>query len=668
MHRLTLAVLVAIAAAPAQQPTPTFRASVRLVVQPVTVKDKSGKPIEGLTAKDFVITEDGQPQQIAFVEYQPLDGAPAAAPPAPASSTVAAPTQEAIAIPLPGDSRFRGRRLLVLYLDLYRMTDAEKARVFDAADRYVRSSMAPADLVAIVVFQGRGVRLLQDFTDDRAGLASTIKALIAEADENAGPFHVEWDPGGAFGEDDDTFNLFAADRQLAALQSAIGDLRSLPELKTLIYFGAGLRMNGTDNLAQLRATVNAAIRANVTLNPIDARGLDATPPLGDATRPSPGGVGMFSGTIAQAATTGFQRSQDVLYALAKDTGGKALLDSNDLSRGIVQAAQAVGGYYLIGYYASNTAADGRYRRLKVTLTRDLTADLAYRTGYFGDKVFAKFTTADKERQLADALRLEDPITEIPMALEVNYFQIDSAEYFVPVSVRMAGSELTQSVEIDMIGELKDEHGVTHRNVRDKIRIPPTGRGIQYETAFTVLPGTYVLKMLARNARTGRIGTFERSFVVPNLERERQRLAISSVVLTTQRVNPSAALYSVKQKIDPWKANPLVHEGWKLIPSVTRTFAAGQTLYVFLEAYQHGPIGPLAAYVTFYRSGAKVFETEPLAVVRVTTSPRLPISFTIPLAALAPGAYDCQVTVLDPARQLAAFWRAPIAVTPPGPKK
>jgi hypothetical protein len=66
-------------------------------------------------------------------------------------------------------------------------------------------------------------------------------------------------------------------------------LRALPEQKTLIYFGSGLRLNGTDNMAQLRATTNAALRANVTINPIDARGLTASAPLGDATRGSPGG-------------------------------------------------------------------------------------------------------------------------------------------------------------------------------------------------------------------------------------------------------------------------------------------------------------------------------------------------------------------------------------------
>src|SRR4029434_8759747 len=129
-------------------------------------------------------------------------------------------------------------------------------------------------------------------------------------------------------------------------------LRPLPDQKSLVYFASGLRLNGVDNQAQLRATTNAAIRANVAIFPVDARGLVAEAPLGDATRASPGGIGMFSGQLANTATTNFQRSQDSLYSRAKDTGGKALFDYNDLSRGIVDAADSLASYYLIGYYSN----------------------------------------------------------------------------------------------------------------------------------------------------------------------------------------------------------------------------------------------------------------------------------------------------------------------------
>jgi VWFA-related protein len=536
--------------------------------------------------------------------------------------------------------------------------------------------MAAADLVAIMAFKDGAVRLKQDFTDDRAALGEALQQLMkAASDEQEG---IQIETGGAFGDENDTFNIFSTDRQLSALQTAVTDLGPLPELKTLVYFGSGLRLNGLDNLAQMRATVNAAIRANVTLNPIDARGLVAMPPMGDATRPSPGGLGMFSGTIAQAQITRGQQSQDTLYALAKDTGGRAMFDSNDLSRGIRLAAEAVGGYYLVGYYSKNTTADGKFRRVKVSLANELSADLSYRAGYYGDKEYRKFTRADKERQLAEALRVEDPITEIPMAMEVNYFQISSAEYFVPISVRMPRNELTRStnagassVEIDMIGEIKDSFGVTMRNMRDQIEIPAGATPgsnplIQYETGFTVLPGDYVIKLLARNGTTGRIGTFQASFTIPNLEREATRLPISSVVLSSQRVAPSEILKEVKQKIPSDKANPLVYDGQKLIPSVTRAFSGSRPMYVFLQAYERdaATMRPLAAFVTFYRDGVKTFETDVLAVTEGwdPKSRAVPITFAIPLTSLTPGGYDCQVTVLDPAASRAAFWHAPIVVT------
>jgi VWFA-related protein len=665
-----------------QPPPPTFRASTHLIVQTVSVKDKRGKPVAGLTARDFVVTENGQPQPIAFVEYQPLDSAPASAPaPAAPVSSVAPVTETGtIALPLPGDVRYRGRRLLVLYFDLLNMPFFDQIRMYANADKYIAKEMSPADMVAVMVFQNGVVRLKQDFTDDRDALREIIVVLSREADDRNTGGGVTWDPGGAFGEDDDTFNLFTTDRQLAALQTAVTGLGPLPEIKTLVYFGSGLRLNGADNQAQLRATVNAAVRSNVTINPIDTRGLVADAPLGNATRPSPGGAGMFSGTLAQAATTRNQQSQDTYYALARDTGGRAMFDYNDLSLGIAQAAQAVTGYYMIGYYTANTAKDGRFRRVKIAVNGDLEVELSYRPGYYGAKEFAKFNAVDKERQLEEALRLEDPITDIPMAMEVNYFQLNRAEYFVPVSVRMPGSELTRPrpgggsrAVIDMIGEIKDEYGVTIQNAKDKAEFTLDAataaqvarRPIHYETGFTLLPGNYVIKVLARDATTGRIGTFQKSFTVPNLERELVRLPISTVVLTSQRVGRTDALFSVQQKIPSDAVNPLVHDGQKLIPSVTRTFNASRPLFVFLQTYERnvGAMRPLVAFVAFYRDGRSVFETEPLGIAEGwdPTSRAVPIRLTIPLGGLAAGPYDCQVTVLDPGDGRAAFWRAPIVV-------
>ncbi|HVH27586.1 MAG TPA: VWA domain-containing protein [Vicinamibacterales bacterium] len=673
-----------------QQPPdkPIFRSSSLLIVETVTVKDKEGRPIEGLSAKDFTLTEDGEPQTISFVEFQRLPGpgagAPAGADPAEAPrppATVPPPTQTQIAVPPPGDTRYRDRRLIVLYFDPAAMPPPDQMRAYTNALKFVDSQMGPADLLAIIAFQRGAVRVRQDFTDNRALLREVLQTLIF-GDDQDGDGVPDPLPGTAFGQDEGEFNIFNTDRQLAALQTAVTMLQPVPGQKSLIYFASGLRLNGTDNQAQLRATVNAAVRANVAIHTIDARGLVATPPLGDATRPSPGGIGMFSGRFADTMATNFQRSQDSLYALAKDTGGRAMFDYNDLSAGIVQAAESMTSYYLVGYYSSHTAADGRFRRVRVSLNGGLEADLVYRQGYFGEKAYAKFTAADNERQLEDALMLEDPITDIPMAMEVNYFQLNRAQYFVPVAVKIPGSELAlakrggaQRTVIDFIGIVKDEYGYTIQNVRDKLDIrlnedtaaQLTTRPIQYETGFTLLPGKYVLKLLARDAETGRIGTYQASFTVPNLLREERRVPISTIVLGSQRVPLTDSLYTVKQKISADDVNPLVFDGQKLIPSVTRVFSRSRELHVFLQAYQRTATvtQPLVAFVSFYRGQVKVFETPPLAVSD-GLDPRtkaVPLRFSLSLAELPPGQYDCQVTVLDPTGQKAAFWQAPIVLVP-----
>jgi VWFA-related protein len=114
--------------------------------------------------------------------------------------------------------------------------------------------------------------------------------------------------------------------------------------------------------------------------------------MGDANRASPGGIGMFSGKTAMAQISNFQRSQDTLYSLAADTGGKALLDNNDLTAGVVQAQQAISSYYVIGYYPTNTNLDGKFRRIKITL-KTPSAKLEFR-GYLAGRRSTN-STADK---------------------------------------------------------------------------------------------------------------------------------------------------------------------------------------------------------------------------------------------------------------------------------
>jgi VWFA-related protein len=689
MRRLTAALVVFAVSAAAQQQTPTFQSTTQLVVETVTVKDKNGNPVTGLTAKDFTLTEDGVPQAIRFFEFQKLEEATPAMPLPEGQRVQPFPrlTRTQIAPEAPGDVRYRDRRLLALYFDLTAMPVPDQLRAFQAAKKFIRMQMTAADLVAIMAFTSGSVQVLQDFTDDRSRLLSVIETLIVGEDENAPSDNTDAsrsDTGTAFGQNDAEFNIFFTDRQLAALQTAASMLGRLNEKKALVYFASGLRLNGANNQAQLHATINAAIRAGVSFWPVDARGLVAQAPLGDATRGSPGGVAMYAGAAANAVTGNLQRSQDTLWTLAADTGGKALLDYNDLAQGIVQAQKATASYYILGYYTSNANPDGKFRKIKITLNDGLAASIDYRRGYYAGKKFSKFTAADKERQLEEALMLGDPVTELTIAMEIGYFQLNRAEYFVPLAVKIPGSELAlarrggaERTLIDFMGEIKDEYGTTISNVRDKVDIKLSGataaelakRPIEYDTGFTLLPGKYKIKFLARDAETGRIGTYEMPFVVPNLNKEQKRIPISSVVLSSQRVDMREALYNAgKDKGQQAQAvNPLVQEGRKLIPSVTRVFSKTKNMYVYLQAYQPGAetVQPLLAFVTFYSGAVKAFETAPVRVGegwnnRLKT---VPLEFNLSLEKLHPGEYLCQVTVLDAKSGKANFWQAPVMLVP-----
>jgi VWFA-related protein len=665
----------------------TFGINVNTVMEAVSVKDKNGKPIEGLTAKDFVVTEDNVPQTITFCDYQKMEDnvLPSIdvpkAPPITAEKEkpkVESLTRTEIMPEAPGDLKYRNRRLLALYFDLTAMPPTDQFRAFDAADKFISKEMKTADLMAIIKYDGEATRVLVDFTDKRDDLLGAINKM-AIADEGLDEVNTDADAadtGSAFGEDDSEFNLFNTNRQLAALQNAIKMLGSLNEKKVLVYFASGLQLNGIDNQAQYQATTNAAAKANTVIFTIDARGLVALAPMGNATQGSPGGAAMFNGGGSLSQTTRFQASQDTLYGLATDTGGKALLDNNDLSMGVEQAEASVSDYYLIGYNTTNGKLDGKMRRIKISLKEDTTAKLDYRQVYFANKTWDKFNTSDKDRQLQDALMMGDPMTEIDLSLQVNYFQLNSAEYFTGIAMKVPGSELAlarkggaERTTIDLIGEVKDEYGSTVGNIRDHVdrkiseetaqqlqKMP-----IEWDTNLVLLPGKYVIKVLARDDETGRIGTYIKNFVIPNLNKELTKVPMSSVVLGSQRINMKTdALYTSKNQDKGPSVNPLIQDGIKLMPSINNVFSRNRDLYVFLQAYEKGADTqrPLVAFVTFYRGQAKAFETPPLSVAdgMDPKSKAVSMRFSLALSKLPPGKYDCQVTVVDPTTQKVDFWK------------
>ncbi len=688
--RIVSSALVCAGLVAQDQPPPNFKANTNLVIINVAVKDKSGKAIEDLKKDQFTLLEDGKPQQIAVFELERLNGEtlPSLEAPAPALKTrepaEAKPTSPGKAAPAPAlkPEQLKDRRLIAMFFDLSSMQPAEQIRARDAAIKFIDTQMTASDTVSIMTLTNE-LRVVQDFTNDRETLVTAIQALrVGDSSELAALAATgadSTDTSGEFTADDTEFNIFNTDRKLSALEDAAHKLAAYPEKKALVYFSSGVGKTGVDNQSQLRATVNSAVRANVAFYPIDARGLVAMAPAGDATQASPKGTGVFTGSTYASNRTSFHDTQDTIYTLAADTGGKALLDSNDLTLGIKAVQTDFNSYYVLGYYSANPAADGKYRHVTVKIASlPESAKLDYRKGYYAAKVWGKMNSSDKERQLEDALTLDDPFTELPLALEVDYFQTGRDKYFVPITVRIAGSALGLSpkstTDLDFIGQIRDPHGKMLGGIRDEIKLKLTEenaaqlaqRHVEYDTGVTLPPGDYNLRFLARENQNGKMGTFEMKFNVPDLSKESSSVRMSSVVWSNQREPLSASIGNAggsNKKL--LNEHPLVENGQKLVPDITRVFRKNQKLYVYFEVYDPGTVASpsVSAELMMFRGKSKSFESAPVRVTKPKSGRpnTLAFEFEMPLANIPPGQYTCQVSVIDEQARKFGFARAPLVV-------
>ena len=691
---LSLSLTLLLAAAPAVPQQASFHATTTLVNVNVNVVGRDGKPVANLTRDDFILLEDGKPQQILSCDFQHLAGEKLPPIEAPALKSRPAPTPASTPKPKLEVTQARDHRLIILFFDFSSMEPAEQFRAEDAAIRFLNTQMTTSDLVSIEVLAS-SLDTVQPFTADREALITSIHKLrIGDSSELASMGDTgadSQDQSGMFTADETEFNIFNTDRKLSALQDAARSLAEYPQKKALVYISSGVEKTGLDNQSQLEATINTAVRANVAFYPIDARGLMASAPGGDASQTGAVGNKLYSGAGQKSLQDSFQNQQETLFTLASDTGGKALLDSNDLTLGIRQVQQDIDSYYTLSYSSTNKAEDGRYRRIEVRLAprlASLHARLDYRKGYYASTTFARMNSADKEALLQQAMESKNPVTDLPIAVEVDYFRLAKAKYFVPVSVKIPGSALVfrgkgarQATALDFIAQVSDTAGKPMSAVRDEIPLKldtatvgeVTRSNIQYDTGFTLGPGKYRIEFVARENGEGKIGTFTAPFTVPDLT-SGGGLRVSSLILSNQRQALKQQIAAAKNGKKALAEDPLIDsQGRKLVPNVTRVFRNGQTMFAYLELYD--PVHPqtangdplpmvsVAASLAFYRNGEKVSETPASHLSRdeAQRDAVVPVRFEVPLKDLPAGRYVCQVNLIDEAGRKFAFPRGEFAI-------
>ena len=674
--RKRMALLLIVALLPASLPSQqapsgyVFRSRTELVLVNITVRDKNGNFVRDLKQDDFTVLEDNKPQQVASFDIENTDAVPPSQVPQTAVLTgspvgvAGAPNSAQSEHP----GLFKDRRLIVLFFDLTSMQPDEIDRAVVAAENYVDKQMTPADLVSVVSL-GSSLIVNQDFTSDHALLKNALQAFGTGGGQgfeegSTGTTEGTPDTGQPFTPDDTEYNIFNTDRRLEALRSLAASLSRVDQKKSLIYFSSGMDRTGIENQSQLRAAINAAVRSNLAIYTMDIRGLQAMVPGGEAQNASLRGVAPYSGQATLNAYNSNFSTQETLVSLAGDTGGRAFLDSNDFGKIFTQVQQDTATYYMLGYRSSNTARDGRFRRITVRLNRP-GLKLEYRKGYYAPADFQHANQQDRERQLDKELASDLPDTDLSVYLAAGYFRLGAGRFFVPVSLVVPGSEIPfarksdqDKATLDVLGMVLDDAKRPAGQIRDTVKLAVStstqvrSKNVQYNSGFVLPPGKYHLKFVVRENQTGRLGSFETDLIIPDLKTA--PLKMSSVVLASQ-LQPAT-----KHKTE----NPLVHDGSEIIPSVTHVFSSGQHLYLYYEVYDPGrqnvtdakaggddkPGIRLLTNVSFFQGKAKTYETQLAEAREINTPDRHAAVFQldIPLTSLKPGFYTCQVNVIDDA--------------------
>ena len=658
-----------------------LKTNAELVLTNVVARDaRTDEIVKDLMQSDFKIYENGKEQQISTFDFESVDMATPLKE-ATVSGLAAGPTgSKAVVVAKPEE--LRNHRLIVMFFDLTSMQPEDLERSVEAAQAFLKTKMQPADLIALVSL-GDTLTVDQDFTADKDTLIREVGAYNGTEGQgfaqgaNANTNQAE--DTTAYTPDESEYNDLNTDRELFALRAIAQSLAKINEKKSLLYFSGGISRDGIENEASLRSAINAAVRADLSIYSVDTRGLQSIGPLGDASTGSLRGQGAFNGgSLVNNMQSNFD-TQEVMATLSSETGGKAFLDSNDFAPAFAQVQKDISTYYAIGFHSSNPARDGKYRKLSVKITRP-GIKLEYRPGYYAPADFRHSGKEDREQELQDQLASDLPATDIAVYMDAMYFRLDATRYSMPVSFVVPGSQIPfvkggdkdspRRATLDIIGAVIDEAKRPVGRVRDTVKLNLDAslnarqKNIQYTTSFNLPPGKYEIKFVVRENQTGRMGSFIADVTLPDLRKA--PLKMSSILLASQRA-PSK------------KQDPLVRNGQEYVPNISHVFRQDQHLYLLYEVYDparekassNEPRGAkpginLLSSLELIQGSTKVYETPIVEAKAINVEGRDAVSFEldVPLSGLKPGAYLCQLNVIDDAAGSFAFPRFAVLVREP----
>lgn len=540
-----------------QESTPIFKVNVKEVLVRVVARDPKGNAVGNLTKDDFQVFDQGKPQVITHFSVE-RPGAQAA-------------EEQKTSDENPGTMQIKQpaevpERFIAYLFDDIHLQFGDLARVRDAAERQF-AALRPTDRVAVFTTSGK---TMLDYTDDRAALQDALLRLKPSPVSDSGvrecpdinyymaDLIVNKDDkqalqvavfealsctysyttvGGlvsgaasaaqnqALAEAQTIFQRGQQESRLAldTLKGVVRSLAKMPGQRTAILVSPGFLT--PDLEYAFSDIVDQALRSQVIISSLDARGLYATIPSGDASTPgrpdAPQAIiGISSIDLAPAAAyrSTYDSQQDfaeadILESFADGTGGVFFRNNNDFDEGFRRVAATPEYFYLLGFAPQNLKPDGKFHSLKVVLKPSQKLTVQARRGYYAPKHLAN-PEEEAKQQIQDAIFSQEEMHDVPLQLHTQFFKTSAAEAQLTVLAHLDIRQLhyrkaegRNNEELVVVAALFDRNGsfikgdqktVTFR-LKDETLASKLNSGITMKASFDTKPGTYLVRVVIRDA-------------------------------------------------------------------------------------------------------------------------------------------------------------------------
>ncbi|MGI8787670.1 MAG: VWA domain-containing protein [Pyrinomonadaceae bacterium] len=701
---LFLAFFIFAAAAFGQTPTPipndeTIRVNTDLIQTSVRVVDKKNRFVEGLKKEQFELRVDDKPVPITFFDQVVS-----------VRTNVNSPTQSdspSLAATDGNPALLRDRKVIFFVDDLHLSLDSIN-RTRQAITHFIDDEMMPRDSVLIISASGQ-IGFLQQFTDNKAVLRAAVARLkfipfatrdtelppmpeftalrILNGDKEVADYYVEqifkgFNPKGL----ERGINYAGAlemvrnraNNIVSALvsvsESSLGSLENLLRVlnqtggRKLVFFASdgfylGSKNNSPVDNVRLQRVVDLATRSGSVLYTIDARGLFTVEADATGDRPIDEKGRFDRGKVSEEML-----SQEALFSLAEQTGGKFLKNQNYFDKWVDKTLDENANYYVLAWTPEKEAsADRKFRRVEVSVVGrpDLTVRLqrGFLTG--ADKIEAKNKENKKRNSNKKSAESVAPTTvaiappqtsakkPLPVSLALKYLDVPNVGGVLTSSVQVetAGLDYSgkQSAAIDVAGVVFNEQGKQVADFKTGLNIASLQsdkeQSVIYNNRTPLAPGLYQVKVGARETKSGQTGTATEWIEIPDLAKK--QLTIGSLLLGIKSIKKSDKPEDVQIQfsVDNQFSHPLQLDFMSFIYNAAQSASDGINLTTKIEIIDS--------------QGRLIVNTPPRPLITkgIEDLSRIPFTATIRQQTSVPGSYLLRVTVNDLTAKTSAVGQA-----------